>query len=347
MLKEFIGLIIIFLIFVIIVGIFAFIGETIGKSKANRKLNREIRKVRLSNPYIYYRDIPNDYGIGVYGFLLDYKLTKRDVKAALLDLSAKGYLKINTINKEMNIELTSKDNTNLLKNEKYLLNWLSNNSNINLNKFNISEWEESIRDDILELGIGLKRGEELDVSKNMKTAMRITISLLIVILIFGTILDYIKNPPIDITMTTWFFNRIVYLTIPIILFLPVFLFSLFITTIIANFRFGYHFKMDKSLKYTEKTKDVIQAIYSLGAFIKDFSNFAEKNVDEIIIWERYFSYAYLLGLNNKLDLKYTNIYKNKHFTIDSSIFEINEVNINKSEEINEDESQTEQSIETP
>lgn len=39
----------------------------------------------------------------------------------------------------MNIELTSKDNTNLLKNEKYLLNWLSNNSNINLNKFNITE----------------------------------------------------------------------------------------------------------------------------------------------------------------------------------------------------------------
>ena len=75
MLKEFIGLIIIFLIFVIIVGIFAFIGETIGKNKANRKLNREIRKVKLSNPYIYYRDIPNDYGIGVYGFLLDYKLT--------------------------------------------------------------------------------------------------------------------------------------------------------------------------------------------------------------------------------------------------------------------------------
>lgn len=39
----------------------------------------------------------------------------------------------------MNIELTSKDNTNLLKNEKYLLNWLSNNSNISLNKFNITE----------------------------------------------------------------------------------------------------------------------------------------------------------------------------------------------------------------
>ncbi len=347
MLKEFIGLIIIFLIFVIIVGIFAFIGETIGKNKANRKLNREIRKVKLSNPYIYYRDIPNDYGIGVYGFLLDYKITKRDVKAALLDLSAKGYLKIATINNVLNIELTAKDNSNLLKNEKYLLNWLSNNSNINLNKFNISEWEESIRDDILELEIGVKRDEELDVSKNEKTAMRITISLLIVILIFGTILDYIKNPPLDITLTTWFLKRIVYLTIPIILFLPVFLFSLFITSIIASFRFGYHFKMDKSLKYTEKTKDVIHAIYSLGAFIRDFSNFAEKNVDEIIIWERYFSYAYLLGLNNRLDLKYTNIYKNEHFTIDASIYEINDININKSEEINENEPQMEQSNETP
>lgn len=343
MLKELISYIIIILIIIIPVMFNSFIGDIMGRNKATRKLNREIRKVKLSNPYIYYRDIPNDYGIGVYAFLIDYKLTKRDVKAALIDLSAKGYLKITTNKNKINIELTSKDNTNLLKNEKYLLNWLNNNTKINLKKFKISEWEEIIRDDIITLEIGKKRDEELDDSKNIKIAMRMTISLLLVISIFAVFLQYFKNPPMG-SILDWFLERLYFLILPIVLFLPLFLFSLFITTIIAGFRLGYYTKMDRSLKYTEKTKNVIQAIYSLGAFIKDFSNFAEKNINEIIIWERYFSYAYLLGLNNKLDLKYTNIYKNEHFTIDLSIFVVDNLNINKSDEVIEDESKIEQSI---
>ncbi len=161
------------ILIIILAIILSLIGDILGKFMASRKLKKEIKKVKLENPYLYFRDIPNDYGIGVYAFLLDYKLNKRDFKAALIDLS--GYLKLLATNNSLRIELTSKDNTNLLKNEKYILNWLNENSNIK--KFKISEWKKYIIEDILDLKIGEKRKmKELDDDKYTKLHKVLTIT---------------------------------------------------------------------------------------------------------------------------------------------------------------------------
>jgi len=54
---------------------------------------------------------------------------------------------------------------------------------------------------------------------------------------------------------------------------------------------SYYFKTYTKGKHTDKGLESVHKIYSLGAFIKDFSNFVEKDIDQIVIWERYFSYA--------------------------------------------------------
>lgn len=300
------------ILIIILAIILSLIGDILGKFRASRKLKKEIKKVKLENPYLYFRDIPNDYGIGVYAFLLDYKLNKRDFKAALIDLSAKGYLKLLATNNSLRIELTSKDNTNLLKNEKYILNWLNENSNIK--KFKISEWKKYIIEDILDLKIGEKRKmKELDDDKYTKLHKVLTITSLFLITAVLAVLFIIVyiGKPIDV------FSIIIFLVlVPIISFFPVYLIIGLIMVLFSSFDIASYYKLSKSLKYTEKTKDVIRTIYALGAFIKDFSLFADRNINEIIIWERYFSYAYLLGLNDSLDLKYSKIYNNEHFKID-------------------------------
>jgi len=142
---------------VIITTFISSFGYLIGNCRSYRKLKKEIRKVEITNPYLYYREIPDDYGIGVYALLLDYKINIRDFKAALIDLSAKGYIKINTTNKSFNITILPKDQSPLLSNEKFILEWITTNKK--LKSFNLKEWETKIMDDALQLGLANPRPE--------------------------------------------------------------------------------------------------------------------------------------------------------------------------------------------
>ena len=64
------------------------------------------------------------------------------------------------------------------------------------------------------------------------------------------------------------------------------------------------------------------------AFIKDFGNFADKYPEEIILWDRYLSYAQVFGLTKDImKTGYSKLIKNSSFQID----DINNINFDNIE----------------
>jgi len=352
--------IIIVIIILIIYTILGNIAYWKGNRKATKKLNKEIEKIKLTNPHIYYRDIPVKYGIGICALLLDYKITERDLKAAIIDLSAKGYLKIDTKNKKVfSVTITNKDTSDLLKNEKYLLNWIKKNNNAKIKFFNLVKWEKIIVEDAIKLELGTKRKTKLIKFDNKKLELyTYFLSFLVFIITYIYInfmnenidnlvaFEYIKVFFQTDIVTGIIFGIIIFIvfliasSIPalIVAFLSYVIFYV-IGGLLSHYRVtkhnAYNLKMHKSIKLTHKSIDELQKVYSLGAFLKDFSAFAERSLDEIVIWQRYFSFAYLFGLNNKLDLKYTKLFKNSYFNIDYEVELVNFIEVNGIEKLNE------------
>ena len=338
--------------FIIIITI-GLLGSLLGKLRGQLKLNKEIRKVKINNPYIYFRDIPSDYGIGVYAFLLDFKISKRDLKAAIIDLSAKGYLKIKSNSNVFEAEILKKDTNDLLENEKYILNWIKEGKEKQkeeLEKFDIEGWKNIIIKDILNLGLGEKRENAKNINQDNRLEIRNRICLISFILsIIGCYIYMFFSKtgyPLEVThnifgsimaFILWILtNSPLPLIISIIVFIIMFIISSLFCTFFYTNKDEYYFKTHNMIKYTPETIETLQKVYSLGAFIKDFSNFADRNIDQIVIWERYFSYAYLFKLNNKLKSKFIKVYENNYFIIDENIDKVETItvitpNINKQE----------------
>lgn len=71
----------------------------------------------------------------------------------------------------------------------------------------------------------------------------------------------------------------------------------------------------------------MQKLYSFKAFIKDFGHFVDKKPEEVILWDRYLSYAQVFGLTKEImNSGYKQIIDNPSFHIDS-IDNINLYNI--------------------
>ena len=123
----------------LLISIPGFLGSISGLLAAKRTIDMDYKKIKISNPYIYYRELPNNYGVGVASLLMDSKLeNEKDIVAVILDLCAKGYLKLNKIGDKYVISIIrNKGYSNLLFNERYIINHLISGDIANLN---YEEW---------------------------------------------------------------------------------------------------------------------------------------------------------------------------------------------------------------
>lgn len=127
-------IILFFPIIIYIQGVFLAIGTILGKIR-NLIINVFTKK---KNPYTYFRELPNDFGVGVTSLLFDSTLeNEKDIVAVILDLCAKGYLQLEKKSNKYIIKILNKDSSNLLSNEKYILNLLIND---NIKEINYREW---------------------------------------------------------------------------------------------------------------------------------------------------------------------------------------------------------------
>ena len=112
-------LVIIFFVYVIWMFIifFSLIGKCLGKLKL---LSDHIFSSN-KNPYIYFRELPNNFGIGVTSLLFDSTLeNEKDIVAIILDLCARKYLSLEYHGDKYTIHMLEKNPTNLLSNESYI-----------------------------------------------------------------------------------------------------------------------------------------------------------------------------------------------------------------------------------
>ena len=115
---------------------FGIIGTILGAIKGALQIAKENKYIKKTNPYIYYRELPNNFGIGVTSLLFDSTIENyKDIVAVILDLCAKKYLKLVKQNDKYSIEILKPIDDDLLSNERYILTLISENNikNINLN----------------------------------------------------------------------------------------------------------------------------------------------------------------------------------------------------------------------
>ena len=81
---------------------------------------------------------------------------------------------------------------------------------------------------------------------------------------------------------------------------------------------AYTTEVNNNLKKTPYGIDELNKLKSFKSFLHDFGNFANKYPEEIVLWDRYLSYAQVFGLTKDImKTGYTQLVKNSSFSIDS------------------------------
>jgi len=332
----------------VIIVLLAFYGEYRGKMKAKKIFLKEVKKVKLENPYIYFREIPNKYGIGVSGLLLDFNLDKNDLIAAILDLCAKKYIKINENNDFFEITSLNKVPNDLLSNEVFILNWILTSQNKELKSFDYKEWKYLVKQDALTLGLIEQRKIENDVAPTIADSITKKEKRIMFLIFLSTFLglsffSFYSLITEEGILLTELFSNIGHIIITLICSVNSMLVGGFLSGIIYLgmwlITLMFHsFKHSKDYAYNQQIFDTpiltssgnreVQELYALGNFIKVFGKFADKHIEEIIIWEQYYSYAQLFNLTNyMLETKYKKLTDNECFKV-KNIHKVKKIIVN-------------------
>ena len=126
---------------------FSLIGKCLGKLKLLFNHISSINK----NPYIYFRELPNNFGIGVTSLLFDSTLeNEKDIVAVILDLCARKYLSLEYHGDKYTIHMLEKNPTNLLSNENYIFYALKRKT---IKRINYKTWYNYCLEDGMALGL--------------------------------------------------------------------------------------------------------------------------------------------------------------------------------------------------
>lgn len=326
--KEIVLFILIFLLCFTISGI---IGNIIGTLKGKKIINKENKIIKKTNPYIYYRELPNNYGIGVTSLLFDSKIENyKDIIAVILDLCAKKYLSLIKENDKYYIRILKDVDEQLLSNEKYILNLIISQ---NIKNVNYSEWYNYCLQDGTNLGLyyhyekpkevindGLVTRKEIDRLKKIHKNISLFIALFVFIicLISGMWLEGIL------------YSLISFVAAYVILIIPFYIITVF--TGVKNIgkmqkKITYDITLNNHLTRTNKGIVELQKLISFQNFLSDFGNFVDKHPEEVVLWDRYLSYAQVFGLTKEImNSGYKQLVDNSSFKIDN-IDNINLYNI--------------------
>ena len=287
-----------------------------------------------TNPYTYFRELPSDFGIGVTSILFDSTIeNNKDIIAVLLDLCAKKYITLSKQNDKYIISVLKKPDKYLLYNERYILSSIINN---NLKNLDYNVWYNHCLNDGINLNLfsykkKKKYSDRLSKISDKKTFITIFTLCFIIgftIAIYAA-LSYlpdssgITNWPqflISLLKFTALFTSILYIFISILyIFFGIIseLFTFIIELYLNAISSSYNKVLNNTLQKTTKGIREYQKLYSFRAFLKDFGNFADKYPEEIVLWDRYLSYAQVFGLTKEImKTGYSKLVKNSSFQID-------------------------------
>lgn len=306
-----------------------FVGLISGILRAKSHVRRENKYIQKTNPYIYYRELPNDFGVGVTSLLFDSIIENRkDIVAVILDLCAKKYLKLEKVNDRYVVKVLKGIDAYLLANELYILSLIIDN---NLKNLDYQIWFDYCVEDGKRLGLYYyetkRRTYYYNPDDNLKKVIKFNKILKILLTIgFGIAYFYIfkdKESLINNILKTAAATFGAFLALHIVL---------NIINIVVRFiemgkqssDLNYENEMNNKLTRTQKGVQELQKLYSFKAFMEDFGRFVDKNIEEVVLWDRYLSYAQVFGLTDQIMKSgYQQLVNNSSFIIDS----IDDVNL--------------------
>lgn len=316
-------------LFFLILIVFGLIGVAVGILKGKSQIIKERQYVKKTNPYIYFRELPNNFGIGVTSLLFNSTIENyKDIVAVILDLCARKYLNLAKQNDKYVVRILKNIDDELLSNEKYILTLIMNND---IKNINYQKWYNYCMQDGINLGlynhneIHLSDEPLLDENK-VKNRRKIHLLMSIISGILTLIL---------FTFDGNLMEGIGYGVICFILTYVILIFPFHLVNIFTGFKnmakltkdINYKNIIENTLTKTKKGIEELQKIYSFKAFINDFGNFASKKADEIVLWDRYLSYAQVFGLTKEImSSGYRELVENSSFHIDN-VEDINLYNI--------------------
>lgn len=294
----------------ILFPLFALIRVVSNVRKAKKQNKIENKQIDQNKAFTYYRELPNNYGIGINTLLTDSTLENyKDIVAVVLDLCARKYLNLKKDNNKYILKVLKGIDDNLLSNEKYILTLILNNE---LKNIDYHEWINYCYADGKSLGLyeqakvdNIKPETPLKGEDFKKGFKKIALIALFISLFF------IISP---ITALGVF--------LAIFLFGSIFFYFYMIGKGLNNItkmsgRAAYEIEMKNQLTRTEKGKQELEKVFAFKAFIKDFSRFTEKHPEEVHLWDRYLSYAQVFGLTDEIMKSgYNELICNSSFIID-------------------------------
>lgn len=308
---------------------FSLIGKCLGKLKS---LFNTIYYKNIENPYIYFRELPNNFGIGVTSLLFDSTLeNEKDIVAVILDLCARKYLSLEYHGDKYTIHMLEKNPTNLLSNENYIFYALKRKT---IKRINYKTWYNYCLEDGMALGLYAintpKNKKSINISETMNKFYKVLHIVLCILCISIIAFILFKYSPFLSVLAIPFGLLLGKLFYAILKFIFSFVEVIFKIIFEAKNTIDeqYNKEISKSLKLTTKGINELNKLKAFKAFIKDFGNFADKYPEEIILWDRYLSYAQVFGLTKDImKTGYSKLIKNSSFQIDH----INNINFDNIE----------------
>ena len=319
----------------IVMLVFLMVSESAGIRRAKEELKKEELKIKENNPLMFYRELPNTYGIGVNSVLMDMAIENRkDILAVILDLCSRKYLKLKKENNKYVVTILKED-SDLLMNERYIIDYLKDMSK----PFDFKIWYGICENDAKTLGLISQKSSLKDITLEndenkkykkrdfIKISLAIGFSCLLIILFIlnglnpNLIEDYIGYSQNSNNLIIYYAFMalkifVAWLLISIISFIIINSSKKITNSYNRNVINQYNLIMGYSVDKTPLGIENYYKMVSFKQFLESFGDFASKEPEEIKIWDRYLSYAIMFGLTKKiLNTGYQQLTNNRAFNI--------------------------------
>lgn len=241
----------------------------------------------------YFREFPGNYGPETLDYLLNKNITPNGLSASILELIRRKHLKVEEGKRKNDYKLILNvtDENDLTKSEKYLIDWfiknIGNGKEVALREIQRLSGTQS---EALKIVKSYEKWKNIVIESNQdneffedNTKVKVrTILYIVITSIMVIILNVLKNYNFLVTFI-------------------VILGAIFSTIYLAIFK-----------TRTENGNEDYVRWQAFKRFLNDFGNFENKDLPEIVLWEKYLVFAVVLGVAKKLEkvmkIKLENMY---------------------------------------
>lgn len=283
---------------------------------------RKYRKEYIDKPISefkekYFRDIPSDYSPSTVEYLLTSIVTNKSISAGILDLIRKKLIKYDKQEKTYLLTYTPNDKFTLTSEEQVLVKWLfedaGTNGAVTLKEFtdyggkHRKEFLDDYNNWYTEANNTAKQNNFYDSTPAKDGRFKLVVLLSFVM---GAVTYLIRG---QLSYNETYYSITTAVSV--------------LSVIVALF---VYFVYTSRQRYTQFGINEKSKWLALKNFLNDFGHFSDKELPDIILWERYLVFAVIFGCADKLrkqmEIKYAELYGTSNMDdiyLNNAIFDLN------------------------